>query len=275
MNSSLLFCVIMMALGLLVSLIASIVVLINAWRQHVGWFLLVFFVPFGNVIFAFKHWAETKVSFVLSFAGIAMAFLGIFAIPEARALVLKDVRAKMGIKEMPVRNFAAEIQEHRDQMESLQAAFAQDGVELTKQYQQLDAQRKALKPGDTEAITKFNEAAAAYQARNTARKKMQQQMDITQKELDELLEARSRNTARNASNNSKKVVMYTTSHCPACKAAKQYFAQKGVSYDEIDVETSRSGYEEFRKLGGQGVPLIMVGDKRLEGFSAAALDAML
>lgn len=264
----------MMSLGLLVSLIASIVVLINAWRQHIGWFLLVFFVPFGNVIFACRHWAETKVSFVLSFAGIVMAFVGIFAVPEARELVMKDVRAKMGIKETTPRNFTVEIQEHREQLESLQASFAQDGVELTKQYQQLDAQRKALKPADAEAITKFNEAAAAYQARNTARKRMQQQMDATQKELDELLEARSRNAAARASS-SKKVVMYTTSHCPACKAAKQYFAQKGVSYDEIDVETSRSGYEEFKKLGGQSVPLIMVGDKRLEGFNPTALDAML
>jgi len=275
MNSSLLFGLFMMGAGLLIALIASIVVLINAWRQSIGWFLLALFVPFGRLIFVCMHWSETKNSFIMTYVGVAIMFAGIFAVPDVREHAIKDIRAKMGIKETPPRNFAAEIQEHRDQMESLQASFAQDGVELTKQYQQLDAQRKALKPGDTEAITKFNEAAAAYQARNTARKKMQQQMDITQKELDELLEARSRNTARNASNNSKKVVMYTTSHCPACKAAKQYFAQKGVSYDEIDVETSRSGYEEFRKLGGQGVPLIMVGDKRLEGFSAAALDAML
>jgi len=41
------------------------------------------------------------------------------------------------------------------------------------------------------------------------------------------------------------------------------------------VEASRSGYEAFQKLGGQGVQLIMVGDKRLDGFNPAALDAML
>lgn len=264
----------MMGTGLLIAVIAWIVVLINAWRQHIGWFLLALF-PFGRFIFVCRHWSETKGSFLMTYVGVVIMFASIFAVPEVREQAMKDIQAKMGIKETPPRNFTAEIQEHRDQLESLQASFAQDGVELTKQYQQLDVQRKALKPGDAEAITKFNEAAAAYQARNTARKKMQQQMDTTQKELDELLEARSRNAARNASNNSKKVVMYTTSHCPACKAAKQYFAQKGVSYDEIDVETSRSGYEEFRKLGGQGVPLIMVGDKRLEGFNPTALDAML
>jgi glutaredoxin len=278
MNSSLFFGLLIMGIGLLIAVIASIMVLVNAWRQSIGWFLLAFFVPFGRLIFVCMHWSETKGPFLMTYVGVAIMFAGIFAVPDVREHAMKDIRTRMGVKETPARNYTAEIQEHRDQLELLQASFAQDGVELTKQYQQLDAQRKALKPGDTEATLKFNEAAAAYQARNTARKQMQQRMDTTQKELDELLEARSRSAARNASSNNsnnKKVVMYTTSRCPACKAAKQYFAQKGVSYDEIDVETSRSGYEEFRRLGGQGVPLIMVGDKKLEGFNAMALDAML
>ncbi len=73
----------------------------------------------------------------------------------------------------------------------------------------------------------------------------------------------------------KQVVIYTTAHCPYCKQAKQYLAQKGVSYREVDVETSISGKEEYRKLGGNGVPLIMVGDQKVEGFSATALDRLL
>ena len=263
-----------MVVGLLLATGASIVVLINAFRQHVGWFFLVFFVPFGNVIFACVHWAETKVSFLLTFVGLAMMFGGVFTVPGARDQLMKGMKLKMGVVEQKAPDFAAQIQEHRDKLESLQGTFARDGVTLTQQYQQLDAQRKALKPGDTEAVTRFNEVAAAYQAKNTARKQMQQQMDTLQKELDGLLEARSRSAATNGASG-KRVVMYTTSHCPACKAAKQYFAQKGVHYEEIDVEASRSGYEAFQKLGGQGVPLIMVGDKRMDGFSAAALDAML
>lgn len=73
----------------------------------------------------------------------------------------------------------------------------------------------------------------------------------------------------------KQVVIYTTSHCPYCKQAKQYFAQKGIRYREIDVETSMSGKEAFRKLGGNGVPLIMVGDKKVDGFNAQELDRLL
>jgi len=192
---------VIMLLGLLLATGASIVVLINAFRQHVGWFLLVFFVPFGNVIFACVHWAETKVSFALSLVGVGMIVGGALAVPEMRLLMMKDARAKMGITEQKAPDLTAQIQEHRDKLESLQGTFAQDGVTLTKEYQQLDAQRKALKPGDTEAVAKFNEVAAAYQAKNTARKQMQQQMDTLQKELDGLLEARSRAaTANNAGN---------------------------------------------------------------------------
>lgn len=73
----------------------------------------------------------------------------------------------------------------------------------------------------------------------------------------------------------KSVVIYTTSHCPYCKQAKQYFAQKGVPYREIDIETSLTGNEAYRKLGGNGVPLIMVGDKKVDGFDQKELDRLL
>jgi glutaredoxin len=73
----------------------------------------------------------------------------------------------------------------------------------------------------------------------------------------------------------KAVVIYTTSHCPYCKQAKQYFAQNRIPYREIDVETSLTGKEAYRKLGGDGVPLIMVGDKKVQGFDQKELDRLL
>jgi len=196
MNSSVLFSLIVMTLGLLLACGASIKVLINAWRKHFGWALVVFFVPLGNLVFACIYWAETKVSFILSFVGLAMMFGGAFAVPEVREVFMKDLRMKMGVTEKAkAPDLAAQIQTQRNKIEALQGKFAQEGNELTKLYQQLEVQRKALKPKDTDGITKFNAAAAAYQTRNTARKEMQQQMDALQKELDRLLEERSRETA--------------------------------------------------------------------------------
>lgn len=73
----------------------------------------------------------------------------------------------------------------------------------------------------------------------------------------------------------KQIVIYSTSHCPYCTKAKQYFSQKGIRYREVNIESSQSAKEEFRKLGGQGVPLIVVGDEVVRGFSVKTLDRLL
>lgn len=71
------------------------------------------------------------------------------------------------------------------------------------------------------------------------------------------------------------VTMFSTSWCPHCKRAKAYFAQKGVSYREVDIEASDAGRREFAGYGGSGVPLIIVGEKRMRGFDAGAMDRLL
>jgi glutaredoxin len=71
------------------------------------------------------------------------------------------------------------------------------------------------------------------------------------------------------------VTMFSTSWCPHCKRAKAYFAQKGVSYREVDIEASDEGRREFGEYGGKGVPLIIVGERRMRGFDAAAMDRLL
>jgi len=254
--------------GAIIATVGTLLLLIAAFRQSILWGLAVLFAPLGNVVFACRHWTEARTGFMASIIGAAICLGGAYTIPEFQAHFWKALTPATTAS-APDMN--TQIQQHRQQLETLQAAFAQDGAELTKEYQALEAQRKALKPTDTEAIAKFNVAAAAYQARNAKRKQMQQEIDTVQRELAALLETRARNEVANQ----KKVVMYTTSHCPACKAAKQFLAQKGVPYEEIDVETSRDGAQAFQKLGGRGVPLILVGDKKMEGFNAQALEAAL
>ncbi len=72
-----------------------------------------------------------------------------------------------------------------------------------------------------------------------------------------------------------KVRIYTAVWCGYCKRAKAHLAAKGVAYDEMDVETSERGRSEFAQLGGRGVPVILVGNQRMDGFDANGLDAML
>ena len=72
-----------------------------------------------------------------------------------------------------------------------------------------------------------------------------------------------------------KVRLYTTTWCGYCKKAKAHLTAKGIPYDDVDVESSAQGRGEYVKLGGHGVPVILVGEQRMDGFDAGRLDAML
>lgn len=72
-----------------------------------------------------------------------------------------------------------------------------------------------------------------------------------------------------------KVRLYTTTWCGYCKRAKAYLQARGTPYQEFDVETSAQGQSEYRALGGRGVPVILVGDQRMDGYSEGTLAGML
>jgi glutaredoxin len=73
----------------------------------------------------------------------------------------------------------------------------------------------------------------------------------------------------------KAVLIYTTVRCGYCKKAKAFLQRKGIPYQEYDVETSRKGQRDYKKLKGTGVPIILVGDNRLNGFSEIRLSTVL
>jgi glutaredoxin len=62
------------------------------------------------------------------------------------------------------------------------------------------------------------------------------------------------------------VVMYSTSWCGYCKKARRYFADNNIVYRDYDIENDR--------LDGRGVPVILVGDKRMNGFSVAGFEQL-
>ena len=73
----------------------------------------------------------------------------------------------------------------------------------------------------------------------------------------------------------KKVVIYTTSRCGYCVKAKKFMAANKIPYTEYDVENSSRGRADYRKLKGRGVPIILVGKERMNGFSEGQLTSML
>lgn len=66
---------------------------------------------------------------------------------------------------------------------------------------------------------------------------------------------------------SRKVVMYSTDWCGYCKQARNYFKQQSIPFIEYNIEKDSSARAQYDKLGATGVPVILVGKKRMNGFS--------
>ena len=69
-----------------------------------------------------------------------------------------------------------------------------------------------------------------------------------------------------------KVVLYRTATCGYCKQASAYMQSRQIPFIERDVETSERNRAEFKRLGGRGVPLMVMGDKTLTGFTKTTFD---
>ncbi len=80
-----------------------------------------------------------------------------------------------------------------------------------------------------------------------------------------------------------RVVMYTASWCPYCARARSLLEEKGVAFEEIDVDTVPQARDEMLKKSGRGsVPQIFIGATHVGGCddlyaleSAGSLDSML
>ena len=60
-----------------------------------------------------------------------------------------------------------------------------------------------------------------------------------------------------------RVRIYTTVTCVYCHAAKEWFGENKIKYEEIDVTRDEKKQQEMVDLSGQmGVPVIAVGDEK-------------
>jgi glutaredoxin 3 len=80
------------------------------------------------------------------------------------------------------------------------------------------------------------------------------------------------------------VVIFTTSWCPSCSRAKEWFKQNDVKFREVDIETEPDGKEQEAKYARRAgikpeslksIPVVFVGDKGVTGFRAAWLAEQL
>ena len=69
---------------------------------------------------------------------------------------------------------------------------------------------------------------------------------------------------------SDEVVIYTKPGCPYCKAAKEDFASRGITYRELDVTLDPAIREQaIAKAGVASVPVIVKGNDVSVGFGGS------
>lgn len=74
----------------------------------------------------------------------------------------------------------------------------------------------------------------------------------------------------------KKVIIYSTPTCPYCVYAKNFFKEKGVSFEDVDVSKDLTQAMEMVKKSGQmGVPVIDIGGKIIVGFQPAVFEELI
>jgi glutaredoxin len=267
--------------------------LVRAFQESVWWGVACLFVPGASLVFAIGHWARVKGSVFCMLIGVALIGFGVFVEGKGPKSFYAALTSSSDGKD--IERLTTSIEEQRTRIESLEGKFQIKGAELAKQFQQLDNRRKDLKANDEPEVQRFNVEADAYTAQNNAHKAIGAELESARKELTGLLDERARlrasnpavsgqnaASARNSAAdtmtspaNGKRVVMYTTASCPACRAAKTFLARKGVSYEERDVQRSSDARKEFESLGGRGVPLILVGNERMEGFNPQRFEQMI
>jgi mycoredoxin len=64
------------------------------------------------------------------------------------------------------------------------------------------------------------------------------------------------------------IVMYGTSWCSACRKTRQFLAENGLHYQEIDADLTPGGWAKVQQLsGGRAVPVVLVDGEVMVGLS--------
>lgn len=70
-----------------------------------------------------------------------------------------------------------------------------------------------------------------------------------------------------------RITLYSAPGCPHCRQARDYLHLKGLRFLELDVQRNPRGRKEFARLGARGVPVLLIGEARVDGFDRRRIDA--
>jgi glutaredoxin 3 len=70
--------------------------------------------------------------------------------------------------------------------------------------------------------------------------------------------------------------IFTTPQCARCRAAKEFFADRKLDFEEVNVEGDFGALRKMIRLSGaKSVPVIQMGEQVIVGFERARLEELL
>jgi len=73
----------------------------------------------------------------------------------------------------------------------------------------------------------------------------------------------------------RKVVLFATSWCGYCAKTRALLNRYNIPFTEYDIEKSDEAHANFERLGGRGVPLVLIGTQVIHGFDESEIRAAL
>ena len=73
----------------------------------------------------------------------------------------------------------------------------------------------------------------------------------------------------------KTVEIYVTDWCHYCRDAQNYMKSRGIAFTAYDIEKDRAATRRYIDLGGGGVPILVIGSKKMYGFSKERFERIL
>jgi glutaredoxin len=71
------------------------------------------------------------------------------------------------------------------------------------------------------------------------------------------------------------VIVYTSTNCPHCRQVKSFLSEKGLSYEERNIEQSDEFAQQVWDMGLRAVPVTVIGEHKIVGMNKTQFDKAL